>query len=203
MAYYTPKRAAVYMLCDLLRAGLRALLADLGVEAVAAADAAALRRELRLHPAADVLIADAFQLAEAVALAAERGLPLLVITPTLAHGLSIAHDEAFGGVIALPLTARALAGALAAVVQGERFLPLDVLRPIADDRLSLRERQLIALDLRDVPTDDIARWMEVKPLTLYTYRNRLRKKLRRFDPADLPDLAREWLRRFPGQTTSR
>lgn len=191
------------MLCDLLRAGLRALLADMRVESIAAADAAALRRELRLQPAADVLIADAFQLAEAVALAAEHGLPLLVIAPTLAHGLSIAHDEAFGGVIALPLTARALAGALAAVAQGERFLPMDVLRPLADDRLSLRERQLIALDLRDVPTEDIARWMEVKPLTLYTYRNRLRKKLRRFDPGDLPDLAREWLRRFPGQRNTR
>src|SRR5262249_27028632 len=153
---------------------------------------------LRLRTDMELLIADTYQLTEAVEIAREYRLPLLVIAPTVAQGLAIAHDEAFRGVVALPLTRRALADALTAVRMGGRFLPPDVFLPLAGARLSVREQQLIALDLHDVPTEDSARWMEVALFTLYTYRNRIRKKLRRIEPAELPAWAVDWLRRFPG-----
>jgi DNA-binding NarL/FixJ family response regulator len=187
------------MLCDLMRAGLRVLLADMGVEVVAVAQADALRRALRLRANTELLIVDIYQLTEAVEIAREYRLPILVIAPTLADGLAIANDEQFRGVVALPLVQRALADALAAVIMGERFLPLDVFLPLAGAGLSVREQELIALDLHDVPTEAIARWMDVALFTLYTYRNRIRKKLRKLDPAEWPEWVVEWLRRFPGQ----
>ncbi len=191
------------MQCDVLRAGFRTLLGEMQIEPIVAAQADSLRLKLRLHTSVDLLIADVYQLSEALEIASEYQLPLLVIAPTLAQGLAIAHDEAFRGVMALPLTTRALLNALRAVVRGERFLPLDVFLPLADARLSIREQELIALDLHDVPTEDIARWMEVALFTLYTYRNRLRKKLRQIDPTALPEWAAEWLRRFPGRRATR
>src|SRR5437762_2155087 len=66
MAHYTPKRVVVYMLCDLLRTGLRVLLADMGVDVVAVAQAEPLRRTLHLRTNVELLIVDIYQLTEAV-----------------------------------------------------------------------------------------------------------------------------------------
>jgi DNA-binding NarL/FixJ family response regulator len=187
------------MLCDLLRAGLRVLLADMGVDVVAVAQAEPLRSTLELRTNVDLLVIDTYQLTEAVEIASEYQLPIMVIAPTLADGLMIANNEQFRGIVALPLSQRALADALAAVMMGQRFLPLDVFLPLTGVGLSEREQELIALDLHNVPTEAIARWMEVALLTIYTYRNRLRKKLRKLDQAVWPEWAVEWLQRFPGQ----
>lgn len=187
------------MLCDLLRAGLRVLLADMGIDVVAVAQAEPLRKTLSLRTNVDLLIVDIYQLTEAVEIAGEYQLPIMVIAPTLADGLMIANNEQFRGVVALPLSQSALADALAAVMMGERFLPLDMFLPLAGVGLSVREQELIALDLHNVPTEAIARWMEVALLTIYTYRNRIRKKLRKLEPPVWPEWVVEWMQRFPGQ----
>ena len=72
--------------------------------------------------------------------------------------------------------------------------------PLPGTGLSLRDRVLMSLDLEDIPTEEIAQWMKVKLYTLYTYRNRIRKKLLKLDRSEHPAWVTAWLRRFPGSS---
>ena len=197
MSYSTPKRVAVLTRCDLIRAGLHVLLTDMGAEVISAAYAEALRRALRWRSNVDLLISDADQAAEALAVAREHKLPLLVIAPTVARGVAIASDEQVQAVVTLPVSQKVLADALATVMAGERYLPVETPRHLSGARLTEREQELVALDLQGIPAATSARWMRVETYTIYTYRSRIRKKLLKM--SELPDWAVTWLRRFPGQ----
>lgn len=191
-------RVAVLSLCDLMRAGLQVVLAEMGVEVVVAAGAAALRQTLRAQRDVDLLVCDDDQLGEAIVVAKEYRLPLLVIAPTMIRALAIAGTRQVQGVVTLPTSRATLAEALDTIVVGERYLPFELAPGLSGVQLSERERELVGLDLQDVPTEEIARWMRIEVYTVYTYRSRIRKKLRKLDSAGQPHWVSAWLRRFPG-----
>jgi DNA-binding NarL/FixJ family response regulator len=193
------QRIAVLASCDLIRAGLRALLSEMGAEVLAAASAEALQPTLRLWTNIELLVADADQIAEAVELGEELRLPLLVVAPTVARGVAVAGHEQVKGVVTLPLAQGVLAEALASVVLGERYLSFELAPSLEGAELTEREQQLVALDLQDVPTEESARWMGVETGTTYTYRSRIRRKLRKLAPSERPEWVAAWLQRFPGQ----
>ena len=198
MERFRRPRVAVLALCDLTRAGLEVLLTALGAEVIAVTSAATLRDALRVRAVADMLVADAGHVEEAIALAREHRLPLLVIAPTLGRGLAIAGDVHVTGVLTFPVAQSALSDALETIAIDERYLPFDPEPDLTGAQLSTREQEIVALDLQHVATEEIAQWMGVEVATTYSYRSRIRRKLRRLEPSEQPEWAAAWLGLFSG-----
>lgn len=192
------RRIAVVTACDLIRTGVLSLLNELGIEVEAAPDAAGMRQILQVRSAPHLIVGDVWSYADVQVLAAERHLPMLLIAPTMISALGLVSSDQVQGILSLPVSRELLSEAVDTLLMGERFTSFDVTLRFPDASLSLREQELVGLELQDVPIEEIGRWMGIAIRTIYTYRCRIRKKLRQIPLADLPEWASIWLRRFPG-----
>lgn len=82
---------------------------------------------------------------------------------------------------------------------GAELLPplLDCERLPETNQPNRVEQAIIQRDLRGDPQRQIAAELALTPGTITVYRRAIRQKLLRTPPAELPQWARTWLRRFP------
>jgi DNA-binding NarL/FixJ family response regulator len=167
--------AAIFASSELLRAGLHGqLTAAGGIVRVEAIGADILRATLA-HLRVAVLVADDHVQADAVKVAEEFGLPLLIVALTLTAGYRAA--DIAQGVVVDPIAPDVLATALMALADGRCYRDPLLDMPIAPGTLTKTEHKILVRLLRGMRVDAIAAELTIQPDTVYQHRSHIYTKL--------------------------
>jgi DNA-binding NarL/FixJ family response regulator len=169
-------RVAVLASSDLLRIGLRELV-------VAAGGAVSLETTfpevLRNHVVAGdqprMLVADSAASGAALELAHRARLPVLVAALTITAGYRAL--ERAQGVLVEPIKVHALAAALRAVADGDRYLDPRLERPFDGSPLTKTERRIAGMILQEKRPDAMVRELNLRPVTLRWHVSNIYSKL--------------------------
>lgn len=182
------------------REGMRMLLEAAGAHVVVAAPEVALVQPALAQFRVRVLIAAASVWRPALALAREAGVPLLLVAATLDEARTVAHlgDPAqptppVSIIIDDDLDPHELHDVLDVIARGGRWIDpalsvptagpepapgLEVLRvALRDTGLSDRDLAFLALELQDLPPEEIAQRLAIKVESVYTARSRICQKV--------------------------
>lgn len=196
------------------RAGLRILLEAAGVHVAIAAPTLPIVRQAPGRLRVSVVIVAAAEAHMARELAQESAVPLLLVAATLDEGrtvLSLVAPESQPGVpvriiVDDDLDPHALHNVLDVIARGGGWIDpalsvlttglepvhgLEVLRvALRDTGLSARDLEFLALELQDLPPDEIAQRLSIKVESVYTARSRICQKI---DVGSIFEL-RQWVR---------
>jgi DNA-binding NarL/FixJ family response regulator len=160
---------------ELLRSGLRAQIAAAGmlvrIEAVSATILRAALPQLQVA----TLVADDHVQTEAVAIARDFQLPLVIIALTITAGYrAIEHAQ---GVVIDPVAPDILACALLRVVNGQTYHDPLLEQPLAPGVLTKTEQKVVLRLLQGLRIDAIAEELGVQIDTVYQHRSHIYAKL--------------------------
>lgn len=185
------------------RLGLRQLLVGGGARIVAESSSAGLLEQLLERQGRVLLVADARDRLDALALAERQHIPLLLVatTPeqisTLLVDWLLVQDAQGLASVADERAEEVLAAALGALQQGRRFshlprqhttqqrdplLPRRVAQLLQGEGLTRREQELLWLDSQDRDAAEIAARLRITERSVASYWKRVQRKLRRGRP---------------------
>lgn len=183
------------------REGMRVLLEAAGAHVAVAAPEMPLVRHALAQFRVSILIAAASEWRAALDLALEAAVPLLLVAATVDEALTVVNLTRFEPQHVLPvsiiidddLDPHELRGVLDVIVGGGHYvdsalsvsdnaLPqanlLEVLRvTLRDTELSARDLEFLALEMQDLPPEQIAQRLAIKVESVYTARSRICHKL--------------------------
>ncbi len=196
------------------REGMKVLLEAAGAHVAATAPVVLLVRNALTQFRVSVLIAAASEWRAALDLARESRVPLLLVAATVDEGLTVMslarteppHGPAVSIIVDDDLEPHELQKILNVIIQGEQYADptlsgsdnvpqpanlLEVLRvELRDTELSARDLEFLALELQDLPPEEIAQRLSIKVESVYTARSRICSKV---DVGSIFEL-RQWVR---------
>ena len=197
---------AVAMLCDITREGLLHCIPAAGGEVLRAGTHVAALNYHVLWGSAAIVITEAASLDMAARLIAADPIPLLVIAQHLTEGLASVNHPARPSVMAMPLSMAALTDGMTTLASGERFVPTSLRSPFAGTSLSVREQEVLCLDMQMLDSAGIAAQLHLTVSTLRQHRQNIADKLQLSGrtPADIRRRAEQlWRRTWHAQVPER
>jgi DNA-binding NarL/FixJ family response regulator len=166
---------AVFAMSEILRNGLREVIAQAGGTVRIHTTSPTVLHNRLAESRVTLIIADSMAYNNALILAQEFGLPLLVVALTTTAGYRVSAGAQ--GVVVEPVQCSTMAEAMQALTTGATYYDQRLLDPFAMTPLTKTERKIGRLILQEKRLDMIARELSLQPNTLRWHVSNIYAKL--------------------------